>query len=113
MNATPGPRVSGRYFLPDAPELCRKVNPEAFVTSTNWIAEVGGADCTPPGMERYNCARYMTRASPMAREDRRIRHLLVGTVARKDARECPGVRCYLQDEWPDRVRLWTEQPRRL
>src|SRR5262245_4020434 len=59
MNATPGPRLSGRYFLPDAPELCRKVNPEAFVTSTYWIAEVGGTDCNPPGIERNTCARYV------------------------------------------------------
>src|SRR4030095_4673369 len=111
MNATPGPRLSGRYFLPDAPELCRKVNPEAFVTSTYWIAEVGGTDCTPPGIERNTCARCMTTASPRASENRCIRHPPFWTAARKDARECPGVRCYLPDEWLDRARLWTEQPR--
>src|SRR5215469_11194359 len=37
MNAQPGPRVSGRYFLPNAPLLCTKRTPAACVMSAKWI----------------------------------------------------------------------------
>src|SRR5919108_5844482 len=46
MKATPGPMVSGRYFLPNAPLLWTKWIPACCVTSRNWMEEVSGAAFT-------------------------------------------------------------------
>src|SRR5277367_3199532 len=43
MTHTPLPMVSGRYFLPNAPELCLKLMPACEVTSTNSIGPDGRA----------------------------------------------------------------------
>src|SRR5580693_1689757 len=41
MKQTPLPMVSGRYFLPKAPELCLKRMPAWVVTSVNSMAPDG------------------------------------------------------------------------
>src|SRR5271155_3238810 len=41
MKQTPLPIVSGKYFLPNAPELCLKWMPACVVTSTNSIGPDG------------------------------------------------------------------------
>src|SRR6266478_4062774 len=73
MNATPGPRVSGKNFFPNAPLLCAKRMPDCLVTSRNVTMEAAGALLLSPATA---AATVSTNAAPKA-----VSPLMVSSVS--------------------------------
>src|SRR5262245_13935458 len=120
MKATPGPSVSGRYFLPKAPVWWVKVIPADLVTSVNWIeggpvwARLAIADrnsaaavrrknvATAEGAAEQNSASLRggrgrpRRLKPAPTEDAAQGMCLISKPPKR-ARVSPAARCYLPD----------------
>src|SRR6266446_419844 len=78
MNATPGPRVSGKNFFPNAPLLCAKRMPDCLVTSRNVTVEATGALLLSPATAT---ATASTNAAPKAVSPLIVSSLLIAADA--------------------------------
>src|SRR5215471_632013 len=99
MKATPGPIVSGRYFLPNAPVLWTKRMPAACVMSRNRVPEAG---LEAGALPLANTTRVTNRSAP-GRIDRISPNPQCELIGEHPgagpgcAHGSPGVRCCLPD----------------
>src|ERR1700687_2699067 len=78
MKATPGPRVSGKNFFPNAPLLCTKRMPDCCVISRNVTAEAGSLLLPPANA----AATASTNAAPRAVSPFIVSSLLIAPDAK-------------------------------